>query len=160
MQIKNTSDIPTEKLREIVNFVKPEGISKFSINFTKTKYGRGGGRSWPEEFRILIRVAQAHKEHKYPMMDNNKKGAYLDYLLLSREEGVVQVTAHEFYHLKQHVYPRCHRVWGSKGKQSERACDAYGIKMVRKWRRAHTTVPEITEQIWNVIAPEMIMVIA
>jgi hypothetical protein len=38
-------------------------------------------------------------------------------------------------------------VWGARGRFSERECDAYAVRMVRAWRRAHRAEPRLDSAI-------------
>ena len=67
---------------------------------------------------------------------NGRRKGYIDSLLLSRTEALVNVMAHEFRHLWQKNHSgKIGKVWGAKGKFSERDADAYAIKKHREWRR-------------------------
>ena len=57
--------------------------------------------------------------------------------LADQVEALVYLAAHELRHLWQARVPRGHRVWGSRGQYSERDADAYAIRQLRAWRRAH-----------------------
>ena len=72
---------------------------------------------------------------------NGNTGGYLEYLTLSREEALVHLLAHEFRHFwqKNHLGKRG-KVWGARGKDSERDCDAYAIRKQRAWRKMHNPV--------------------
>jgi len=71
-----------------------------------------------------------------------KKAGYLPYLALNKEEEIIHVIAHELRHLWQAKVKSGHRVWGARGRFSERDADAYGIRKVREWRREHM------EELW------------
>lgn len=68
----------------------------------------------------------------------HKKGSgYISSYILSREEALVHVIAHELRHLWQAKVKKGHRVWGARGQFSDRDADAYAIKKTRGWRRQH-----------------------
>lgn len=67
-----------------------------------------------------------------------RRGGYIDSLILSREEALVHLLAHELRHFWQtnHLGKRG-KVWGARGKSSEKDADAYAIKRTRAWRAVH-----------------------
>jgi hypothetical protein len=165
IRLTNYTDIPDEKTREIIRFVRPNGISGFDIRisnskhiFAGTAYHEGSpryhGSSKPF---IVVRVTKdenafpyfvrhgSERRTKYKLNSqsgrleavsyNTGTGGYLDYLLLSREETIVHVLAHELRHLWQAKIKRGYRVWGARGQFSERDADAYAKRKTREWRR-------------------------
>jgi hypothetical protein len=60
---------------------------------------------------------------------------YINHLELNREESLVYTLAHEFRHFWQSNHKgKRGKVWGAKGKISERDASAYGIRKMREWR--------------------------
>lgn len=162
MKLKNTTNITNERIKEILNFVKPQGKLKtlrwLTVrNILKDERGPLSGHAYANSIEVWV----TNNENAFPRKIDyswkvswekdddgktvvkekdekrrGKLGYYLPQLLLSREEALVSVIAHEY----RHIWQRNHnlkkdRVWGSKGKSSERDCDAYAIKMTRAWRR-------------------------
>lgn len=77
---------------------------------------------------------------------------YISSLELSREESLVHVLSHEMRHYWQINHPgKRGKIWGAKGKFSERDADAYAIRMTRAWRRLHNK-PQIIN--WNIFEEE------
>ena len=68
---------------------------------------------------------------------NIDTGGYIDHILLSREEAVVHVIAHELRHLWQAKVKKGYRVWGTRGQFSDRDADAFAIRKTREWRRQY-----------------------
>jgi hypothetical protein len=135
MKLRNTTSLSSDYLREIVRFCKPPGVFNFLISFKGRKRPGIGGRAW--RFRYCARVDIG--AHSYPARYPGGRG-YLPVLVLSEEEALVYVVAHELRHLYQYRNPRGRRVWGtrrSKRGVSERDASAYGIRKVREWRRTH-----------------------
>lgn len=140
MRIKNTCSLfDVDLIREAVNFVKPNGISKFDVwikNSKKAFYGRAyyTGTAFHNRYcpYVVIRIGR----NKYPYYCNrfNKKG-YLSFIVYSAEELLIHLLAHELRHLWQRKVKRGYRVWGARGQFSERDADAYAIHKVREWRR-------------------------
>ena len=192
--LKNTTDIPDQKIWEIIEFTRPAGVrSEFSIRVTNSNknifcgkfYRTVNTRTKSEALKVVVRVTK--DENKFPFYSDNtpqrpvrlyferqgkrtgkyqtwyakryipdlKKrkntGGYINCLLLSREEAVILVMAHELRHLWQMDHRRRRRitegrrgeegagVWGSRGQYSNRDADAYGIRKVREWRKNHNT---------------------
>jgi hypothetical protein len=90
----------------------------------------------------------------------NPKG-YIDHLVLSREEGLVYVLAHEFRHFWQWSHRgKRGKIWNARGKFSERDADAYAIKKVRAWRALYS--PQDALQIrkfnWDLIEKDVVII--
>ena len=60
---------------------------------------------------------------------------YLASAEYAQEEAIVHLVAHELRHLWQANVPKGQRIWGARGRFSERDADAYAIRKVRHWRR-------------------------
>lgn len=142
MRLKNYTDIPDDKIREIISFVRPARISNFDVRISNSKRWTHCGGCYVDGANchatvnpfIVVRITQ--NESYFPMYTTHKKGkGYIDHLLLSREEAVILLTAHELRHLWQKRIRKGHRVWGARGQYSDRDADAYAIKKVREWRR-------------------------
>jgi hypothetical protein len=163
VRLSNTSGIPDEVVREVIRFVRPPGISKFDVmvkrcggTFGGMSYSEGSGyhstadpfvtvRIGPDEkFPFFVRGDRAdHKggavttyfDGRPPKVSKYQSKGYLTVgWLTSRIEALVMVMAHELRHQWQGTHSRG-RVYGSRGKFSERDADAYAIRMLRAWRR-------------------------
>ena len=76
-------------------------------------------------------------------------GGYISSIALSREESLVHTLAHELRHYWQMNHPgKRGKIWGARGKFSERDADAYAIRKTREWRRLHCQSQTIN---WNLI---------
>jgi len=162
MRLVNHTNISDKKIREIIKFVRPNGISNFDVRISNSKslfagraYHNGSSYHdrWTTQF-IVVRITK--DESSFPYKVSHSKGerkvihfdgqkqwttykkitskGYLNYLLLSREEALVSVIAHELRHIWQSKIKNGHRVWGARGQYSERDADAYAIRMTRAWR--------------------------
>lgn len=176
MKVVNTTDIPTERLREIIEFCKPNGLptSKFTVRVTNSS-GRYTGKFYPTGYTetrplVIARVTpdeklfphmvihQARKCHKEYYQKFNVKtgrnetwyhktyednpggstGGYIDCLILTREEALVNIMSHELRHLWQSNHPKKRgKVWGARGQYSDRDADYWAIRKMREWRRLH-----------------------
>lgn len=144
MRIKNFTDYTNAQLREFIDFCRPHNIANFDVLFTNSS-GMFVGRAYLEGSKyhdtvcpfVIVRITK--NEKAFPYFVERKKGkGYLSYLLLSRTECLIHVLAHELRHLWQSKHKRG-RVFGARGRQSERETDAYAIRKVREWRRLHRT---------------------
>jgi len=141
MKVKNTSFFKTAKIKEVIRFVKPPGITKFDI-WIKTGHKRDwrgrayfSGCSYHETFCPYVSLAISPK-NKYPIIHvPEQKRGYLPFKAFTDIELLVNLVAHELRHLWQKKHPKGWRVWGSRGQFSERDADAYAIHKVRQWRR-------------------------
>lgn len=174
MRLKNYTNISDEKIRRIIKFVRPNGISNFDMKIGNSQSGIGGGRAYcygsPTHDRVVpfVIVNVTKNEHAFPyfiryksqrrsklklnpqsgklesISYNSGTGGYIDHILLSREEAVVDIIAHELRHLWQVRVKRGYRVWGARGQLSERDADAFAIRKTREWRRRYGN--QITEE--------------
>jgi hypothetical protein len=205
LKLANTTNFPDEKIREIIQFVKPNNLpnSNFDVRVTNSSghyngmcywygcgYAKKGVGSNPNRPLIIARVSP--DENKFPHQENhvptrtvklywdqyddrkgewetwhishliaiskayinrrnrelrekgksydwNKSaGGYIDCLVLSREEALVHILAHEIRHLWQRNHSgKRGKVWGARGQFSDRDADAYAIRKMREWRRLH-----------------------
>ena len=142
MRIKNWSKIySTDKLREVISFVKPSGISNFVVHLKNSKDNDWGGRAYWAGCSvgssggsplIVVRIGK----QKFPIPYKPPHGSgYLTFKWFAQDELLVHFIAHELRHLWQAKHPKGYRVWGARGQFSERDADAYAIHKVREWRR-------------------------
>lgn len=161
MRIKNTSDIPTEKIHEMIEFVRPKRIGHVTV-YLKNKEKKVYYGSTNTTNRVELSITK--DENRFPYFNDysihyfirykdpktgcvelkpsNKKtgrrGGYIDNLMLSRDECLVHLLAHELRHIWQTYHTgRRGKVKYARGNHSERDADAYAIKMQRKWRKIH-----------------------
>ena len=215
MRVKNYTNLSNDRIRDIIGFVKPNGLftSNFDVKITNSnhiycgKFYRYGGysrnnsaigargrpliiaritkneneyphfteykptkvvklyydnfderkRRWEEGWCCSIHVAKCtvikysssrgavwlEKDHwnswRIIRPKNGNTGGYIDYLILSREEALVYVLAHEFRHFWQTNHQgKRGKIWGARGVYSDRDADAYAIKKTRAWRVIHS----------------------
>lgn len=142
MRTTNTTDIPTDMLREVIRFVCPPGVTGFDVRLNNTK-GVYSGRAYTQGSSYHDRacwfiVVHVGPRERFPRKGGEvcPRGGYLPAPWLGdRTEALVYVVAHELRHLWQGRIPRGRRVWGARGQYSERDADAYAIRMLRAWRR-------------------------
>jgi hypothetical protein len=130
MKLKNTSGIADDLIREMVKFCRPSGIANFEITVKHTHHG-GSGRAYPSQSRVLINAPHS-KSRLRPVAE---RGGYLPMPVMTGEEKLLWLLAHELRHLWQQRVPSGRRVWGARGKFSERDADAYALRALRHWRR-------------------------
>ena len=151
MRLKNYTDIPTEKIREIIRAVRPAGISNFDVrisNLGANRYvkGRNGcrGRAYTQGSGyhdraspfIVVSLSPAISWKPYIQ---EPRGGYLGHAWGTRVEAMLWVIAHELRHLWQAKHTRG-KVYGSKGRFSERDADAYALQMLRRYRRGELSL--------------------
>jgi hypothetical protein len=140
MRLRNTSGIPDDIVRQAISFVRPSGISNFDVMAKKSKaryggmaYSQGSGLHMTANPFVTIRIGP---DSLFPYNETTKQAGYLPAgWIANRLEMFVLVLAHELRHLWQAKHSRG-RVWGSRGKFSERDADAYAIHMLRSWRNS------------------------
>lgn len=140
-RLYNTTPLPPHRLREIIGFVTPSGVSGFRVTVRNRSHASFNGTAAIQgsEWWVTLSFGKYAVYPKGPER-NPRGGAYLPLpWFASVEEAVVFLAAHELRHLWQARVPRGRRVWGAKGQYSERDADAYAIRKLRAWRR--TTAP-------------------
>lgn len=146
MRLKNYTDIPTEQIRDLIRAVRPSGISNFDVRISnygvnEYKKGRNGarGRAYTQGSSyhdradpfIVVSLSPASTWKPYIQAPS---GGYLGHAWGTRIEALLWVLAHELRHLWQAKHTRG-KVYGSKGRFSERDADAYALQMLRRYRR-------------------------
>lgn len=139
---RNYTDIPDATLRSIYDAVLPPGLPAHDVEI-KNYGGRGGrgraygsGSSYHATSRpfVVVSVPKTDRASRYIREGG---GGYLPMVTGSRLEVFVMIMAHELRHLwqaKSKGRPRG-MVYGAKGRFSERDADAYGLRMLRRFRR-------------------------
>jgi hypothetical protein len=96
-------------------------------------YGYGSGYHETASPFVVVRIAKTDERARRRVMKPRRPG-YLPHDYGSRVEALVFIMAHELRHLWQANHLRG-KVWGARGRFSERDADAYAIRMLRKFRR-------------------------
>lgn len=139
MRLKNHTDIPADQIRTIIRAVRPAGISNFDVRvsnlggkgFRGRAYASGSGYHETADPFVIVSIARTDAGCR--VIADGGSG-YLPMQIGSRLEALVVVLAHELRHLWQANHQRG-RVWGARGKFSERDADAYALSMLRRFRR-------------------------
>lgn len=143
MKYRNTTSVPDTLLREVIRFACPSSVSNFSIWFKRAGSGTRtffAGRAYLARKHIVCRIPTRFERLNKPYVGGGIKPGrgYLPWPAYTFEEALVALVAHETNHLHQVKNPRLYRrTWGARGRFSERDCDAYAIRMLRKWRAEH-----------------------
>lgn len=200
MKLQNTTDFPDALIREVWQFVKPQGVA-CDVHVRNTSWGRSG-HSYQDHVVASIhtqrvptkepRIRRILKAQGLKARNRADGKGYLDFAVLSPLEALVEVLAHEARHQHQgkrrvsitkgHTYIRygfpgetvttrtgtVHynarrmrgvmvtqkrlrgMVWGSRGRFSERDADAYALRQLRAWRRAHRSEPTMNPDLWEI----------
>lgn len=139
MRLKNYTDIPSDTIREIIAAVRPGGISNFDVRVSNGRRFRGrayhAGSGYHDTAAPFIVCAIPAESH----LVLPARGAYLPMVMGSRVEQLVVLIAHELRHLWQAKHTRG-KVYGAKGRFSERDADAYALQMLRRFRRGELAV--------------------
>ena len=141
MQLRNSTNIPNDTIRELIRFVRPNGISNFDVMVKNTTHGCCGraywyGCSFHHSINPFIVVRLQKNELNKPYRFRGGNG-YIPSETFTRMEMFIHVLAHELRHLWQAKHKRG-KVWGARGKFSERDADAYAIHKVREYRKSET----------------------
>ncbi len=143
MRLKNYTPLDTDWLRKAVAAVKPSNVSNFDISFKNSANGHKGkaytqGCSYHATHAPLVTIGVA-KETRLPYRTYGGKG-YIGFTCYTALEVTLFIIAHELRHLWQAKVKRGWRVYGARGQYSERDADAYGIRMVRAYRRGELEI--------------------
>ena len=134
MRLRNYTDIPDDTVRALIRAVRPSGISNFDVRVSNGQHFRGmaytHGSGYHDRADPFIVCAIQKKAH----VVRPATGAYLPTVLGSRIEQLIWLLAHELRHMWQAKHSRG-RVYGSRGRYSERDADAYALRMLRRYRR-------------------------
>lgn len=163
MKLTNYTAISTDRLRAMIRFVCPSNVTGFHITFKNDGagslhgYAYHSGTAYHRDEHgkcpplVTIHVPKGWKGlkgrcpgYKDPRVANPVYGrpvryssgrGYMTAECFTHEERMVNIIAHELRHLWQKRVPKGYRVWGARGRFSERDADAYAIRMTRAWRR-------------------------
>lgn len=129
---RNSTEIPSQLAEKIAALVAPEGTGRYTLSLRNRDRDSVSGRYLTRKHDVLINVPAV--EVSYVARPREGKGYLHGYALGSRAEAFVFVLAHELRHRWQagHLSPK---VYGSKGRYSERDADAYALSVLRKMRR-------------------------
>lgn len=144
MKLSNFTDIPDELIRKIVRFVKPQDVSNFDLMVKNHPLGTYAGAAYTNGSSyhataspfVVVRIGPK-KRFPQPPAPPRGPGYLPDPWVASREEGLVKILAHELRHMWQAKHPKGWRVWGARGKYSERDADAYALRKLREWRKTN-----------------------
>jgi hypothetical protein len=138
------------KIRRLIQFARPKGISGFNVVIDLCFDGFHGaayfGGRWsfkgecldtkPRSVSQYIEIKIMPKTHgvtRFPYTWR-QQGAYIKFTVRSEAEVVLYLLAHEMRHVWQAAFPKAKRAPGSRGIFSERDADLYAIGVIRRWR--------------------------
>lgn len=145
---RNYTDISDAEAKAIYQAVVPSGLSAHDVEIKNSDVGGAGTAYWSGSGYhatarpfVVVRVPRTEtgaRQNRHP----EGKGGYLPVALGSRRECLVYILAHELRHLwqaKAKGRPRG-MIYGAKGRFSERDACAYGMQMLRRYRRGELVV--------------------
>ena len=138
MKLINKTDISDDLLREVIRFVRPSGLSNFTVTVKYSRRGWGGW-AWHGSRRCMVRVCNDYGQtygYYWPYQYGQHKGQ--KWWTSGWIERLVLIMAHELRHLWQgKATSRRGYVWGARGRYSEVDTEAYALRKLREWRRSH-----------------------
>lgn len=145
---QNTTDIPSEVIAAIADLVCPAGAARYVLHLTNKPNAVGvSGWAYRNSGRVSLCIGTLAGPHVYNAGGNSSKGYLHDTACGSRAEAVLFVLAHELRHRFQRAH-RQPRVYGSRGRYSERDADAYALNVLRRYRRGEIAgLDELMRQI-------------
>lgn len=142
---RNYTDIPDAEAKAIYEAVCPPGLKAHDVEI-KNNDGSGRGRAYSQGSGyhatvrpfVVVSVPKTEKMARHRRHEGESAGGgYLPIVIGSRRESLVYILAHELRHLWQAKFSGKPRgmVYGAKGRFSERDACAYGMQMLRRFRR-------------------------
>ena len=141
---RNYTDLSDDLLRALYTAVLPSGLPAHDVEIKN--YGGSGGRGMAYHHGsgyhatarpfVVVSVPTTDVAARR-VRDWHENQAYLPVAHGNRLECFIYIMAHELRHLwqaKAKGRPRG-MVYGSKGRYSERDASAYGLRMLRRYRR-------------------------
>jgi hypothetical protein len=143
---RNYTDLDDALLRRIYHAVCPAGLRAHDVSFKNygstlargMAYSKGSALHGSARPFVVVSIARTEKAARGIFNPHGVQPGYLpDIAVGNRLECAVYVLAHELRHLwqSQTGAKRQGMIWGSRGRMSERDADAYGVRMLRRWRR-------------------------
>jgi len=132
MRLRNTTNIPTEIVRDVVRFVRPSGIKRFRVYVcnSRSTYGGNGGHGGVKVRIGDVKYPRFYHPYQYGQFKGRK------HWVGSRVEMLVLILAHELRHTWQaKAKNKNGYAWGARGRYSEIDTEAYAIRKLREWRR-------------------------
>lgn len=172
MKVRNTTNIPNDRVRDIIRFTKPSGLANFDVMVRNSKAHYGGrayvgGSSYhalSHNKFVVLRIGSPDRfPYRYhPYQYAQHKGR--TYWIYSQEEMLVYLAAHELRHLWQSKKRRKGRrgyAHGARGRYSEVDTEAYAINKLRAWRSTGKTsqtniqvAPATKDEPQTILAPK------
>ena len=166
--------IDDKYLRELIKFCEPPGLKNHLLVWTfsyfpnkiNTKWDITGIHYWyiknKKEYNFNHIKIQLKRKMRFKIVKKTKllKNGYLDFSRMTRDECLVSIIAHEFYHeLQDRVDPQERKklfkfvpdfVPSTKWKKmEEREADAYALKRLREWRKFIYN-SDISNNVWRI----------
>ena len=126
-----------------------------NMDLTVTGSPSWGATYYPSGFDgpyPLVVARASSDESKFPIKyepPDGVRGGYLPELWLDSTECLIAMLAHEFRHAwqKEHNGKKRGKVWGARGKYSNRDSDAYALRKVREYRRCRERLDEYEQKV-------------
>lgn len=128
----NTTNVPDAVIEAMIVACTPPGTKPHPvcIRTRNTSYGASG--LYTHHKRVSVTLGSIAR--RYKTKTNPSKGYIAGIAIGSRGEALLFVLAHELRHAWQSSHLQG-KVYGSRGRYSERDADAWGLRMVRRARR-------------------------
>jgi hypothetical protein len=136
--LRNTTEIPSELVWEIIRFVQPPRTSGIRIKLQNSPSGFYSGRAGGHHCMVRFNPEDTKFPRFYkPYQYGQNKGKR--WWVATETEMLVILFAHELRHCWQSLR-RANRkgyAWGARGRYSEVDTEAYALRKLREWRRSH-----------------------
>jgi hypothetical protein len=140
-KLVNYTKFNSDLIREIVRFAKPNGLSGFTVKVHNSWCWHGRAYCGQKVAKVFLPKGTTERtRYKHPNVTDHseRKQGYIKSTQFTPVEDMIHLIAHELRHVWQPRNRNRRSVWGARnGRISERDADAYAIRMVRAWRKAH-----------------------
>jgi len=135
--IRGYEGLDLKGVKQILQYVTPRGLPSFDLSI----YSLSPGEEHPLDCNVRFSASRASMD-VFVMPEAPDKPArihdrprHIPINVFNHEEALVYLIAHGVRHIWQLKHFKGHRVWGSKSRFSDKDACAYGIHMLRCWRR-------------------------
>jgi hypothetical protein len=142
MKLTNLTSYPTGQLRLLLDFAMPNDVRKYNNSSITFKYRNSRSPQLEGFCEKRRKITIWIRKDDSPEW-NRSKFAVLGYRLKTREEVILFVIAHEFWHTQAAGEPPnaywfdyiFGNVFGGRDIHNERKADRYGLMIVKEWRK-------------------------
>lgn len=128
----NTTNVPDAVIEAMIAACTPPGTKPHPVHIRTASTSYGASGTYTHHKRVSVTLGSIDRRY---VQDGRDGAGYLSGIVIgSRGESLLFVLAHELRHAWQSSHLQG-KVWGSRGRYSERDADAWALHMLRRARR-------------------------